>query len=63
MAKGSNTVSTVKSADDWQVESDLRTLQEAECIENDPKRLAAAQQLAKKKLMELAAIASEGPKD
>lgn len=48
---------------DWKTEADLRTLQEAEVIERDPKRLARAQALARKKLLELAAIASEGPND
>jgi hypothetical protein len=44
---------------DWQTESDLRTLQEAEAIEKDPKRFKAAQELAKKKLVELAAVVSD----
>lgn len=44
---------------DWQCESDLRTLQEAEAIEKDPKRFKAAQELAKKKLVELAAVVSD----
>lgn len=50
----------VPSETDWRIENDLRTLLDAECIQKDPKRLAAAQQLAKTKLMPLAAIASEG---
>jgi len=54
---------TQASQDDWKTESDLRTLTEAEAIERDPKRLAKAQALAKKKLLELAAIAAEGPND
>ncbi len=44
---------------DWQVESDLRTI-ECEIIEKDPKRLAAVQALAKKKMLSMATIASEG---
>jgi hypothetical protein len=40
-------------------ESDLRTLQDAEAIEKDPKRFKAAQELAKKKLVELAAVVVE----
>ena len=44
---------------DWRVESDLRTLQEAEAIERDPKRMKAAQELAKKKLLELTAVMNE----
>lgn len=43
----------------WRTESDLRTLQDAEAIENDPKRFKAAQDLAKKKLVELASIVTE----
>ena len=35
MAKG-NRISATKMEDDWQVESDLRTLMEAEKIEKDP---------------------------
>lgn len=58
MAKG-NTIAAVKEQDDWQTESDLRTLMEAEAIEKDPKRLAKAQALAKKKLLDLASVASE----
>lgn len=44
---------------DWQTESDLRTLIECEKIENDPKRFKAAKELAKKKMMEAASVASE----
>lgn len=50
----------VASETDWRVESDLNTLLEAERIQKDPKRLLAAQKLAKSKVMPLAAIASEG---
>jgi len=46
--------------EDWQAESDLRTLMECEKIENDPKRLAKVQALAKKRMMDMASIASEG---
>lgn len=59
----SNTVSLRSGEDDWQVESDLRTLMECEKIEKDPKRMAKVRALAKKKLMEVAAIASESGKD
>lgn len=45
---------------EWQAECDLRSLMEAEKIEKDPKRMKAAQELAKKKMLEVAAIASEG---
>jgi hypothetical protein len=42
---------------DYQAESDLNTLIEAEKIEADPKRLAKAQALAKTKLSALAKTA------
>lgn len=58
-----STINAIKSEDDWQVESDLRTLMEAEAIEKDPKRLAKAQSLAKSKLLDLASVASEGKND
>ncbi len=45
--------------DDWQAESDLRTMIEAEQIEKDPKRMAKVRELAKKRMMEIASIASE----
>lgn len=61
MAKSSgNSIAITKSEDDWQTEDDLRTLTRAEEIENDPKRLAKARALAKKKLLEFAAVAAEG---
>ena len=62
MAKG-NSIAATKSEDDWQVESDLRTMMESECIEKDPKRLAKVQALAKTKLLDLASIAAEGKDD
>ena len=60
MAKKRVNLATSVAETDWRTESDLSTLMEAEKIENDPKRLAAAQKLAKSKLLPLAAIASEG---
>ncbi len=45
---------------EWRAESDLRTLMECEKIEKDPKRFKAAKDLAKKKMLEFAAIAAEG---
>jgi hypothetical protein len=47
------------AADDWQTEDDLRTLVRAREIEKDPKRMKAAQELAKKKMVEVAAVASD----
>lgn len=45
--------------EEWRAESDLNTLLEAEKIEKDPKRFSAAKDMAKKKLMLLASVASE----
>lgn len=61
MAK--NAIASIKGEDDWQVEADLRTLIECEKIEKDPKRLAKVQALAKQRMMDMAAVASEGPAD
>ena len=44
--------------DKWQAESDLRSLCEAAEISKDPKRLAAAQAVAKEKLLELGKVMS-----
>lgn len=41
---------------EWQAQSDVRTLVEAEQIKRDPKRLAAAKACAKKRLEETAAV-------
>ena len=56
-------MSVVKSEEDWQTESDLRTMIECEKIEKDPKRLAKVQALAKQRMMDMATIASEGKDD
>lgn len=53
----------IKADDDWKVESDLRTLCEAEAIKKDPKRLKACQDMAKKKMMDMAAVASDSDKE
>lgn len=60
MAKKSNSIATVASQDDWQAEDDLRTMIRCEEIEKDPRRLAKVQALAKRRMMEMAGIASEG---
>jgi hypothetical protein len=62
MAKAS-TKSIAKSEYDWQAEDDLRTMMASEEIEKDPKRLAKVQALAKKKMLDMAALASEGKDD
>ena len=41
---------------DWQAESDMRTLAQAEEIRKDPKRLKAALAKAKEKIAELQSI-------
>lgn len=62
MAKGS-VIAARAEEDDWQTESDLRTMMDAEKIEKDPKRLAKVKALAQKKMMQLAGMASESGKD
>lgn len=56
---GRKSIGAVNDMQDWQAESDLRTLIECEKIEKDPKRYKAAKDLAKKKMMEVAAVASD----
>lgn len=52
--------SAAKSSEyDWETEEDLRILVRAKQIEKDPKRLARAQALAKKKMLEVAAVAAD----
>lgn len=58
--KSRNKTTTIGVDEEWRVEQDLRTLVEAEAIEKDPKRFAKVQALAKKRMMEVAAIAAEG---
>ena len=47
------------SIEDWQCEDDLRTLQRAEEIEADPKRMAKVKALARTKLDALMKISVE----
>lgn len=58
MAKSNKAGMPIAAQDDWQAEEDLRTLMRCEEIEKDPKRYKAAKDLAKKKLLEMASIAS-----
>ena len=51
-------LNTVSEDMQWKVEQDLRTLMECEAIEADPKRMKAVRELAKKKMMEIASVAS-----
>lgn len=57
--KKSRTLAAVPSDQMWRVESDLSTLMEAEKIKADAKRMAAAQALAKEKMMAAAKVASD----
>ena len=57
MAK--KTAVLVKPDEEWRAEADLHTLLEAEKIKADPKRYAKAQAIAKKKMMEVAKVASD----
>lgn len=59
MAKKSAKSISITSDEEWRVERDLRTMIEAEVIEGDPKRLAKVRALAKKRMMEVAKVASE----
>lgn len=58
--KRSNAAISISEDEEWRVEQDLRTMVECEAIEKDPKRLAKVQALAKRKMLEVAAIAAEG---
>lgn len=49
---------SIAEDEEWRVESDLRTLIEAEKIRRDPKRLAKVKAMAKSRMMEAAAVAS-----
>lgn len=62
MAKG-NKVVKIAEDEEWRVESDLRTLMDAEKIRRDPERMAKTRALAKARMLEAAAVASEEPED
>lgn len=57
--KKSNALAGISEDNRWRVESDLSTLMEAEKIKADSKRLAAAQALAKEKMMAAAKVAAD----
>ena len=48
---------------DWQTESDMRTLLEAQKIKADPKRMKAVQDAAKEKLQVMALLATGQDED
>lgn len=49
----------IKPDEEWKCEMDLNTLLEAEKIKADPKRFEKAQAMAKKRMMEAAAVATD----
>lgn len=49
----------VKPDEEWRVEQDLSTLIEAEKIKADQKRYAKVQALAKRKVLDVAKVASD----
>jgi hypothetical protein len=53
-----NTLNCSSEDNDWKVESDLRTVMDAEAIEADPVRMKKVRELAKKKMLDIASIAS-----
>ncbi len=59
MAKGKRSTVAIAADEEWKVESDLRTLTEAEAIRADAKRFAKVQALAKRKMLEAARVAGE----
>lgn len=60
MAK--NSTNSIGMDRDWQAESDMRTLAQAEEIRKDPKRLKAALAKAKEKIAELQSIPAAAKK-
>lgn len=48
----------IKEDEKWRVESDMRTLMEAEVIKKDAKRYAKARELAREKIVEIASVAT-----
>lgn len=60
MAKeSSGALAVIKPDEEWRVESDMSTLIEAEKIKADPKRYAKVQALAKRKMLDVAKVASD----
>lgn len=50
---------SVSLNDDWQTGEDLQTLCRAKEIQRDPKRMAKCQEMAKGKMLEMAAVAGK----
>lgn len=57
MAKNKTAEVSIKADEEWRVESDLRTMIDAEAIKTDAKRYAKVQAMAKKRMMETAKVA------
>lgn len=57
--KKNSAAAVLKDDEKWRVESDLRTMIEAEAIKNDVKRFAKMQALAKERMTEVAKVASK----
>jgi hypothetical protein len=57
-----NTVEMRKQEERWRAESDMEALMRADEIRKDPKRLRAAQALAKEKLEQAAVVVAAEPK-
>lgn len=57
----SKSSSSVAGPEDWRVESDVRTLAEAEKIKDDPKRFKAAQKRAQEMLEDLQDVVDAKP--
>ena len=59
MAKNRKTLGLAMSEPSWETQRDLDTLIECEKIEADPKRLKAAQALAKQRMLDNAKVATD----
>lgn len=57
--KKNSAAAVLKDDEKWRVESDLRTMIEAEAIRNDAKRFSKVQALAKERMTEVAKVASK----
>jgi hypothetical protein len=63
MGTKSKAVAAPSIDQDWQAQSDLRTLAEARAIKADPKRMEAVRRVAEHQMRAAAAAASEVTKD
>jgi hypothetical protein len=57
------TKSVGKMEEEWQTESDIRTLLEARKIKKDPKRMKCVRDMAKSKLGDMASLADTTDSD